>query len=94
MIMHFLGGIWLSFASIYLFRIKGDSLKSVLKILFIVLLIGVGWEVFEILIGRFITLDHFNYLDTISDLFFDLAGGAFGILYFLKRIMSIKGNTI
>jgi hypothetical protein len=94
MLMHFLGGVWLSLLSIYFFSINRGSFKSVLKILLIVLLIGIGWEVFEILIDKLITLDSFNFLDTLSDICFDFSGGAFGILYFLKRIMSIEENKI
>ena len=92
--MHFLGGIWLGLASIYLFSFKDDSLKSIFRILFIVLFIGVGWEVFEILVSIFITHNPLIFLDTFSDIFFDFAGGAFAILYFFKKIMSIKENTV
>ena len=88
--MHFLGGIWLGLASIYLFSLKDDSLKSIFKILFIVLFIGIGWETFEILINIFITHSSLTLLDTISDIFFDFAGGTFAILYFLKKIMPVS----
>lgn len=92
--MHFLGGFWLGLASIYLFSIKENSLKSILKILFIVLLIGIGWEVFEIYIDKFITQNSFDFLDTISDLLFDLLGGLSAILYFKKRIILLEENTV
>lgn len=94
MFMHFLGGFWLGLASIYLFSIKENSLKSILKILFIVLLIGIGWEVFEIYIDKFITQNSFDFLDTISDLLFDLLGGLSAILYFKKRIILLEENII
>jgi hypothetical protein len=92
--MHFLGGVWLGLASIYLFSLKDDSLRSIFKIFFIVLLVGIGWEVFEIFVNKFTIQDPFNFLDTVSDIFFDLSGGCFAILYFIKRTMSIKGNTV
>ncbi len=92
--MHFLGGVWIGLFSVYLFPPKEDSLKSILKILFIVLFIGISWEIFEILVDKFITQNSFNPLDTASDLFFDFAGGLFAIFYYFKRIISIKGNTL
>ena len=85
--MHFLGGFWIGLVSFYLFLPKNNYFNSFLKILLFVLLVGIGWEVFEILVNDVITQNLFNYLDTISDLFFDLAGGTFGILYFFRRIM-------
>ena len=92
--MHFLGGFWLGLVAIYLFSLKDFSFKSILKIFFIVLLVGAGWEVFEILIDKFITQNSFNFLDTASDIFFDFAGGLFAIFYFFKSIMPVKENEL
>jgi len=86
-IMHFLGGLWLGLFSIYLFSIKDSSFKSILKIFFVVLLIGISWEIFEILIDKFITQNSFNFLDTMSDIFFDVLGGLLAVWYFIKQIM-------
>lgn len=92
--MHFLGGLWLGLALIWFFKIKDISLKSIFYLILGVLLIGVLWEVFEIIIDKIITGNLFNTLDTISDIFFDLAGGTFAIFYFIKRIMFIKETTV
>ncbi|OGI71124.1 hypothetical protein A3B84_02825 [Candidatus Nomurabacteria bacterium RIFCSPHIGHO2_02_FULL_35_13] len=92
--MHFLGGVWLGLAYIYVFLPTDDSLKSIFKIFFAVLFVGIGWEVFEILIDIFITGDSFIFLDTSSDIFFDFAGGAFAILYFIRNIMPIYQDKI
>jgi VanZ family protein len=94
MSMHFLGGLWLGLISIYLFSLENTSFHSILKIFFMVLFIGIGWEIFEILIDKFITQNSFNFADTISDLFFDFIGGFFALLYLLKKIMSIKENKL
>lgn len=94
MLMHFLGGFWLGLAAIYLFSLKDSSFKSILKIFFIVLLVGTGWEMFEILIDRFITQSPFDFLDTASDMFFDFAGGLSAVFYFLKQIVPIKENKL
>ena len=61
--MHFLGGIWLGLVSLYLFSLKDFSFKSFLKIFLVVLLVGIGWEVFEVLVNRIITHDLFNLLE-------------------------------
>ena len=87
MIMHFLSGFWIGLASIYIFPLKNSSFDSVFKILLFVFFIGIGWEVFEIFVNDIIAQNSFDFLDTLSDILFDLAGGTFAILYFLKRIM-------
>ncbi len=86
MIMHFLGGVWLSLAIIYFSPPQKADLSYALKVLLAVFAIGFGWEIFEVLIDRFITQDIFNLLDTLSDLFFDVSGGAAVLLYLLGRI--------
>lgn len=92
--MHFLGGFWLGLIAIFLFSLRDDILKSIFKILFVVLFLGIGWEVFEIVVNNYITQNYFNYVDTISDISFDLAGGLFAVLYYLKNIMSAEENTL
>jgi len=92
--MHFLGGFWLGLALIWFFRLKEISLGLILKIILGVLLIGILWEIFEIVINKTITGNSFNIFDTTSDIFFDLAGGFFAVFYFLKRIMPIKENAV
>ncbi|MFA6076999.1 MAG: hypothetical protein WC735_02905 [Candidatus Paceibacterota bacterium] len=88
MIMHFLGGFWLGLLYFYIFPFSKDHLVyAILKILLFVLLIGVGWEVFEILVNGALAQNPLDFLDIISDIFFDLSGGVLAILYFSKRIM-------
>lgn len=94
MIMHFLGGFWVGLTFIYLFQPKDNSINLIFKILLLVLFIGIGWELFEILVNDVIAKNPFNSLDTISDIFFDLLGGFFAVLYFLKRIMFAKENAV
>ncbi len=93
-IMHFLGGFWVALAFIYLFSLKNGSFNSIFKVLLFVFFVGVGWEIFEIFINDVATQNSFDFLDAISDLFFDLTGGALGVLYFLKRIMFVGKNEI
>ena len=94
MFVHFLGGFWIGLVALWFFSKKFKFLTEskafigiILKILFFVLLVGIGWEVFEILVNDVIAKDSFDYLDILSDLFFDLVGGAFVTLFFFKKIM-------
>jgi hypothetical protein len=92
--MHFLGGFWVSLAIIWFFHVKDVSLKLIFKIILGVLLIGFLWEVFEVVIDEIFSKNSFNVLDTISDIFLDLSGGCLAVLYFTKKIMPNKENTI
>ena len=85
--MHFLSGFWIGLAFIYLFSPKNGFFNLVFKVLLFVFFVGIGWEVFEIFVNDIITQNSFDFLDTISDLFFDLIGGALAVFYFLKKIM-------
>jgi len=91
--MHFWGGFWLGLAYFYVFPSKIFNLRSIVLLLLFVLCIGIGWEVFEIAVNDILTRNPFDYLDTFSDIFFDLAGGAGSVLYFFKRIMLQSKNT-
>jgi len=92
--MHFLGGLWIGLAIIWFFRVNDISPKFILKIILGVLLIGFLWEVFEVIIDEIFSKNSFNVLDTISDIFLDLSGGCLAVLYFTKKIMPNKENTI
>lgn len=81
MIMHFLGGLWVGLFAFYIFAPENIFPRLILKILLFVLFVGIGWEVYEILVDKVVTQNSFNILDTSSDLFFDLSGGLYAILY-------------
>ena len=89
MIMHFLGGLFLGLGLIWLLSSKNPflelSLELILKILAGVLLFGVFWEIFELLFNNIVAQNPFNYLDTSSDIFFDLSGGLCAILYIWRK---------
>ncbi|MCC7160715.1 hypothetical protein IT399_03285 [Candidatus Nomurabacteria bacterium] len=114
MIMHFLGGFWLSLFLIWLFSFKNSSLgiysgidnelkgqidwKLIIKIIFSVLLVGIIWEFYEIVVNDNFAKQPFNALDTLSDIFFDLAGGVSALFYLffflLKDAVSKKEITV
>lgn len=87
MIMHFLGGVWLGLCAIYLFTPKSSSLRSIFLVLFFVLTVGLGWEVFEFIFYNYFAQHFFDVSDTFSDIFFDLTGGVFATSYFFRKIM-------
>lgn len=86
MFMHFLGGFWLALGIMYVFPPKIKSSISILKILLGVLVIGLIWEFFEIIVDANFSKNIFDLEDTLSDLCFDLAGGLVALFYFFKRI--------
>jgi len=90
MLMHFLGGFWLGLVFLWLFLKENSSFPFsftlVFKVILGVLLVGISWEIFEIIVNNFSTKNPFDNLDTISDIFFDIAGGLLATFYFFKRI--------
>ncbi len=88
MIMHSLGGLWIGFTLMWILS-KSESFKLSLRLIFKiilgVLLIGIAWEIFEFIFNNYIAQNPFDILDTLSDIFFDLFGSVFAILYFLKE---------
>lgn len=85
--MHFLGGVVVLFLLIYVFydKIKTQTNLPVISLLIGVLVIGIGWEVFEYILLNLYAGQPFSLLDSLSDLFFDTAGGIFGILYINRK---------
>lgn len=95
MTMHFLGGFWLGLFFIWLFGLSTNpSLHLIIKILSGVLLIGIFWEFFELLFVNHVAQHPFSFLDTLSDMCFDLAGGLGAIFYIWKFIMPTSLNTV
>ncbi|KKT01171.1 MAG: hypothetical protein UW07_C0023G0004 [Candidatus Nomurabacteria bacterium GW2011_GWF2_43_8] len=92
MLMHFLGGFWAGLVLIWL--LPARSRFFVYKILFGILLVGILWEIFQILVNSAIAQNPFDALDSTSDIFFDLAGGALAVLYFSKKIMLSGSNEV
>jgi hypothetical protein len=87
--MHFLGGFCVGLAAIWFWSYKNEAFhispKLIYEVILVVLIIGVGWEIFEIIFNNIIAQGPFDILDTIHDVIFDLSGGTFAILYFIKR---------
>ena len=93
-LMHFLGGLWVTLTVLWLWSLKKGfvipSKQKVLKVSIIfTLIVGVMWEIYELYIGVTLLSDGINYwTDTSSDLMMDFVGAVFGSLYgyrFLKK---------
>ena len=85
--MHFMGGFVVLFLLAYVFYDKIFALDnlSVLILIIGVLIVGIGWEIFEYILLNLYAGQPFSILDSLSDLFFDTAGGALGILYINRK---------
>lgn len=85
-LMHFLGGLLIGLIVIsFIQRLHLDEEIINKKLLFVsvilaVLVIGLGWELWEIFIGFTNVLK--DQVDTIIDLVMDTLGGFFAILYY------------
>ena len=107
MLMHFLGGLWVSLFALWMyffvFTNKISSLSTFLKkhvgvvsfALLSVLIIGFSWELFEVGVDNAIEFSNVrSLLDSASDLAWDAAGGMLGALYFLRKKDAILNSEI
>ncbi len=110
--MHFFGGFWQAMFFIWFFSIKNFTFfqvpinkidtQLIVKAVLFVLLIGILWEIFEVLVHNYVPHNTFSILDTTSDIFFDVAGGIAAILYALRKsypkvveeIMPVLGSAV
>jgi len=99
--MHFLGGVFIGLVSLAFLTnqevghpLGGPTSGKVILTAFLsVLMIGVLWELFEFSLDTFITYNPHNFLDTFSDLVFDLVGGLTASLYFLYNYKHEKNTN-
>lgn len=94
MLMHFGGGFWVGLFFIYIFSSNQSFSKIIFRVFLSVLIVGALWEVFEFFMNNVIGRVPFDIFDTTLDIFFDLIGGLFSLLYFFKRIMPMSVNKI
>ncbi len=92
--MHFIGGVWVGmFFSWYLFQ-NDFSLSAIGRVILGVFIVGMAWEVFELVVNEQFARDVYDLQDTISDLFFDVSGGFAAVFYVMLRIMNINENKL
>ncbi len=93
-IMHFLGGLWLGGFFLWLFWPERISGSLVGKVILGVLVVGIGWEVFELMFVNYVAQNNFDIIDTAMDLVLDILGGFSAVVYFNKKIMNSIKLTI
>lgn len=107
--MHFLGGVWVAlFFAWFSERVqrigfsyaRANFYGGFLMTLSFVALFGIGWEFYEFLYDVFLSRSrNYEFLlqlgaaDTISDLFFDLLGGAVGFALVYCFLISKKRSS-
>jgi hypothetical protein len=75
--IHFAGGVWIAFASVWLFAQLGRP-GGIFRVLTAVILVSIAWEIFEVAIGM--TTEKNYVFDTSLDLIMDVSGGILGFL--------------
>lgn len=86
MVLHFLGGVVVGmFSLVFLkefFGLDHWTNKKIIVLTFLItLLIGLLWEIFELVVGTTSFADgRIYFTDTVSDLILDVVGGLFGVL--------------
>lgn len=92
--MHFFGGIFIGMLYVYFLVRWGApvwSVKTFILGLIAVFVVGLLWEVFEFSLDTWISFRPQQPLDTLSDLCFDIAGGALALWYASRRFL--KSNA-
>jgi hypothetical protein len=88
MLMHFLGGVFVALAvgSVLTGYLKNAENKKVFWIILTsVLVVGLGWEVFEFSVQEIVKVTGLaDVPDSLSDLFFDAIGAAVGTLFVIQ----------
>jgi len=89
--MHTLGGFWLGILFIFILFTSGyfpfpnkPKLMVLVVVLSLVLVVGLGWELWEIFVGFTNVLR--DQVDTALDLVMDLIGGNLALLYSKKYL--------
>ena len=83
--MHFLGGVFIAGLALYLIKKPLNFFVTLL----IVIMVGLGWEIFEAGADKFLGTNMQNITDSLSDLLADIIGGAAGFFYFKKWFSAV-----
>ena len=90
--MHFAGGLFISLITVFVVekylrprRYIAQDHSVISRYLIIFLCIAIGWEVYEIAVDVYFSTHTTYLLDSLSDICFDLAGGALGLVYIFMR---------
>ncbi|MCX6752871.1 MAG: hypothetical protein NTW62_00795 [Candidatus Nomurabacteria bacterium] len=93
--MHFLGGVFVGLLAVYCSKFVKINLlelnfkEQILYVFLFTLIVGIGWEFFEIIFNNILGGQFFNTLDTISDICFDLSGGLASYFVIMNKNMKV-----
>lgn len=82
MIMHFLGGLFITSLAISI--LKSLKMNSGMNIFIMIFCISIAWEYIEFKIGRNIFVNNGFWIDTFTDLLMDALGGIMAYICFHK----------
>ncbi len=85
--LHFMGGVWVALAALWFYMKEGWVARMTTTVL-IALSIGLGWELFEYLVGSARESNYFY--DTSLDILMDTLGAIAGFLYVYYRRVDEK----
>ena len=92
LLLHFLGGVWVSGMALWLFFLSGyvhgvarNSTNILLVAVISFLVIGIAWEIFEFLVGAIFAEEVEYFFDTATDMLIGLFGGLLVSYFFLRR---------
>jgi len=100
MTLHFLGGVWVAGMALYyrfvrVGRASTPARGSMFSFATVsVLVVGIGWEIFEIVVDTWTGAGGYRYLDGGSDLIFDILGASVAVLFFTRRFASHKDSRV
>ncbi|PIR38594.1 MAG: hypothetical protein COV34_00765 [Candidatus Zambryskibacteria bacterium CG10_big_fil_rev_8_21_14_0_10_42_12] len=89
-VMHFLGGLWIALIALWFYKSfageDAESGRGYLVALSTTVVVGILWEVMEILAG--LTLTQANYeVDTVVDLIMDVIGAVVATRLVFRRVV-------
>ena len=96
-LVHFLGGLFIGLSALWLFfesryiALKRSALRAFVVTLGAIIVVGIGWEIFELVAG--IPIEDNFVADTITDLSMDVLGAMLGYLAFKKLYLSVTHDA-
>ncbi len=94
-IMHFLGGFWLGLFFLWYFYDKVFTTFPIKYFFYTILgvfIVGLSWELYEIVVNASFAKNSFDLIDTLSDLVLDTLGGGLAYLGMKKIIKSTEDS--
>jgi hypothetical protein len=98
--MHFLGGLWVALATLWIVYHSGrisvsDEYRDADRALMIALIatgvVGILWEIFEFSVDTVLVVaPTYDVADTLSDLAFDMAGALIASTFFIGKEMYLE----